>query len=165
MFIGKNNNNFTASVKRSTALRLYGSTAGFSALEMLLALGLIVLLLGAAALVGFRDQPAKNRNTERRNEVNSIKDALTQWSLDTGTYMPAGTPASAMCIGTKTTLPACFDLTFLTPQYLNTIPEDPKNANGQADTGYTIYKDAAMKEIVIGAPMAELDQTIEARRK
>ena len=154
-----------ASVKRSTALRLYGSTAGFSALEMLLALGLIVLLLGAAVLVGFRDQPAKNRNTERRNEVNAIKDALTQWSLDTGTYMPTEIPVDATnlkCIGTGGT---CFNLSFLIPQYLAIIPEDPKNTNGQANTGYTIYKDAATKEIVIGAPMAELDQTIEARRK
>ena len=103
MFIGKKNNNFTASIKRFTALQLYGSTAGFSALEMLLALGLIVLLLGAAALVGFRDQPAKNRNTERRNEVNAIADALSQWSFDNNTPFGAITPAlpsSAMCIGT-----------------------------------------------------------------
>ena len=158
MFIGKNNNNFTA-------LRLYGSTAGFSALEMLLVLGLIVLLLGAAALVGFRDQPAKNRNTERLQEVNSIKDALTQWSLDTGTYMPTEIPVDATnlkCIGTGGT---CFNLSFLIPQYLALIPEDPKNTNGQADTGYTIYKDAVTKEIVIGAPMAELGEAIEARRK
>jgi len=154
-----------ASVKRSTALRLYGSTAGFSALEMLLALGLIVLLLGAAVLVGFRDQPAKNRNTERLQEVNAIKDALTQWSLDTGTYTPASVPdgeAAKQCIGTGGT---CFDLSFLIPQYLAIIPEDPKNTNGQENTGYTIYKDTATKEIVIGAPMAELDQIIEARRK
>ncbi|TAN58041.1 prepilin-type N-terminal cleavage/methylation domain-containing protein, partial [Patescibacteria group bacterium] len=76
--------------------------SGFSALEMLLVSAIIVIFLGAAALVGFRDQPAKNRNAERRNEVNAIKDALTQWSLDTGTYTPAGVPegeAAKQCIG------------------------------------------------------------------
>ncbi|OGG37145.1 hypothetical protein A3J20_06430 [Candidatus Gottesmanbacteria bacterium RIFCSPLOWO2_02_FULL_42_29] len=148
--------------------KLIVNKSGFSALEMLLALGLIVLLLGAAVLVGFRDQPAKNRNTERRNEVNAIKDALTQWSLNSGTYMPTGIPATATCIGTQTTPTACYNLvSLLVPQYLNKIPEDPKNTNGQADTGYTIYKDTATGEIVIGvsSSMAELDQTIEARRK
>ena len=84
------------SMLKVNSQKLIVNKSGFSALEMLLALGLIVLLLGAAVLVGFRDQPAKNRNTERRNEVNAIKDALTQWSLDTGTYMPAGTPASGL---------------------------------------------------------------------
>ncbi|TAN57279.1 hypothetical protein EPN15_04850, partial [Patescibacteria group bacterium] len=61
---------------------------------------------------------------------------------------------------------ACYDLTpYLVPQYLDKIPEDPKNTNGQADTGYTIYKDTATKEIIIGAPMAENGEIIEARRK
>ncbi len=138
---------------------------GFSALEMLLVLGLIVLFLGAAALVGFRDQSAKNRNAERRNEVNAIKDALTQWSLDTGVYTPTSIPVDAAnkkCIGTGG---SCYNLSFLNPAYLDKIPEDPKNTNGQTDTGYTIYKDAATKEIIIGAPMAELGEAIEARRK
>src|SRR3989344_9656624 len=153
------------SMLKVSSQKLIVNKSGFSALEMLLALGLIVLLLGAAVLVGFRDQPAKNRNTERRNEVNAIKDALTQWSLDTGTYMPTEIPVDATnlkCIGTGGT---CFNLSFLIPQYLALIPEDPKNTNGQADTGYTIYKDAVTKEIVIGAPMAELGETIEVRRK
>ena len=150
-----------------TSQKLIVNKSGFSALEMLLVLGLLVLLLGAAALVGFRDQPAKNRNTERRNEVNAIKNALTQWSLDSGTYMPTGIPVDATnlkCIGTGGT---CFNLSFLIPQYLALIPEDPKNTNGQADTGYTIYKDAATKEIVIGvsSSLAELGETIEAKRK
>ena len=139
---------------------------GFSALEMLLVLGLIVILLGAAALVGFRDQPAKNRNTERRNEVNAIKDALTQWSLDTGTYIPANIPLAVdgvekKCIGTEG---LCFSVSFLAPQYLNIIPEDPKNTNGQSDTGYTISNNAT-NEIVIGAPMAENGEAIQAIRK
>jgi len=149
--------------------KLIVNKSGFSALEMLLVLGLIVLLLGAAVLVGFRDQPAKNRNTERRNEVNSIKDALTQWSLDNSTPLGAFSPAlptSVTCIGTQTTPTACYDLaSFLVPQYLNKIPEDPKNTNGQADTGYTIYKDTATKEIIIGAPMAENGEAIQAIRK
>lgn len=60
----------------------------------------------------------------------------------------------------------CYDLIlYLMPDKLETIPEDPKNTNGQADTGYTIYKDATTKEIIIGAPMAENGETIEARRK
>jgi len=83
---------------KANSQKLTVNRRGFSALEMLLVLGLIVLLLGAAALVGFRDQPAKNRNTERRNEVNAIKDALTQWSLDTGTYTPSNVPTVATCV-------------------------------------------------------------------
>src|SRR3989344_3874574 len=86
------------SMLKVSSQKLIVNKSGFSALEMLLALGLIVLLLGAAVLVGFRDQPAKNRNTERRNEVNAIKDALTQWSLNSGTYMPTGIPTVETCI-------------------------------------------------------------------
>lgn len=145
-------------------LRALSGQNGFTALEMLLASAIIVLLLGAGVIVGFRDQPAKNRNAERRNEVSAIADALAQWSLDNSTPFGAISPAlplTANCIGTT----SCYDLSFLTPAYLNKIPEDPKNTSGQADTGYTIYKDTATKEIIIGAPEAELEETIEARRK
>ena len=151
---------------------------GFTAIEMLLVVAFIIILLGIVTIT-FRDQGPKNRNSERRNEVNAIANALTTWSFDNNTPFGAITPqlpTTATCIGTQTTPTVCYNLTsFLIPQYLNSIPEDPKNTNGQADTGYTIYRetfvDGAMtktKEIIIGAPMAENMQngeTIEARRK
>ena len=141
---------------------------GFTALEMLIVTGIVVILL-AVSVASLRDQPVKNRNSERKNEVNNIANALSAWSLDTSTpfgAMSPGLPSTATCLGTKITSPACYDLTQqLIPAYLEKIPEDPKSISGQADTGYTIYKDAATKEIVIGAPKAELGQAIEARRK
>jgi len=148
------NNNDTKKIQ-DTRFKIQAN--GFSALEMLLVLGLIVLLLGAAVLVGFRDQPAKNRNTERRNEVNSIKDALTQWSLDTGIINSLNIPPSATCIGTDA---VCYNLSsYLGPQYLSNIPEDPKNTQGQVNTGYTIERDPVLKVIIIKAPSVELDET------
>lgn len=150
---------------KSKKLFIYQS--GFTALEMLLVVAFVVILL-AISVISLRDQPVKNRNAERKNEVNAIADALAVWSFDNNTPFGAISPAlpsSANCIGTETSAPACYSLSFLSPQYLNSIPEDPKNANGQADTGYTIYKDAATKEIIIGAPNTENGDPIEARRK
>lgn len=60
----------------------------------------------------------------------------------------------------------CYNLaTLLVPEQFDAIPEDPKNTNGQTDTGFTIYKKTTTNEIVISAPSAELGETINAARK
>lgn len=126
---------------------------GFTALEMLLVTGLIVLLLGGVVMIGFRYQAPKNRNTERRNEVNAIADALTQWSLDNGSPIPSGIPLSETCLGTD---PVCYNISqYLVPAYLNQIPEDPKSTSGSTDIGYTIKRDSDLKVIIIKAANAE----------
>lgn len=133
---------------------------GFTAIEMLLVVAFIIILLGIAA-ISLRDQGPKNRNTERRNEVNAIKDALQQWELDNNTPALPGIPLAETCIGTDAN---CYNLTaYLAPIYLNKIPEDPKNNQGQVNTGYTIIRDIVNKIITIKSPAAELSESISVQ--
>ena len=61
----------------------------------------------------------------------------------------------------------CYDVSSMTiPTYLSSVPIDPLvKSCPWGDTGYTIYKNSTTDEVIIGAPKAELNQTIEARRK
>lgn len=163
MFVKAIGHNFHASLivngKKSSVKR-----AGMTLVELMVVMGILVLAIGLLATYGLRDQPAKNRNTERKIETSAIANAISVWSLATGTYVPPGVPlgvTNVTCIGTSV---SCYSLNMLIPNQLTAIPQDPKTG-GQSDTGYSIYQDSVTKEIVITAPSAELGETIEARRK
>lgn len=136
---------------------------GFTALEMLLVTGLIILLLGGVVMIGFRDQAPKNRNAERKNEVKAMGDALQQWVLDNNSPSLPSVPLVETCIGTDA---SCYNLSqYLAPIYLNKIPEDPKSAQGQTNAGYTIVRDIVNKTITIKAPSAESGESISVQIK
>ncbi len=91
-----------------------------------------------------------------------------QYKAYLSTSVPTQTPSlNSITINYGGATTSCYNLIpYLSPnQFSSAIPEDPKNTNGQADTGYTIYKNATTGEVVISAPSAELGEAVSAARK
>ncbi|MDD4318812.1 MAG: prepilin-type N-terminal cleavage/methylation domain-containing protein [Candidatus Peribacteraceae bacterium] len=126
---------------------------GFTLIELLLVIGIIAIL---ASIVIIAINPTKQlgtaRDAQRRSDVNTILNAVYQYSIDNSGALPGDipvTPADAkpVCLGTVTGA-ACtdapvsgVDLSDLTGPYLVDIPQDPNKADATT-TGYTIVKDA-----------------------
>jgi len=142
-----------------------GNQQGFTLLEVLLVVAVIAILAG---IVIIAINPGKNladtRDSQRKADVNTIINAVYQYTLDnSGVLPPAGagvgitTTATEICKtgGTCTTL---VDLGVLTTngKYIVAIPSDPKcptncDTNG---VGYKIAKDANNR-LIVSAPGAE----------
>ena len=131
---------------------------GFTLLEVLLVIALIAILAGIVIVaINPVKQLADGRNTQRRSDVNTILNAVYQYSIDntgtipgvdaaTGTYQVIGTSATGCdtatitCAGV-TTVAACLDLTStLIPNYIVSVPYDPTTGSA-AKTLYAINKD------------------------
>ncbi len=138
---------------------------GFTLLEVLLVVAVIAILAG---IVIIAINPGKNladtRDSQRKADVNTIINAVYQYTLDnSGVLPPAGggagitTTATEIC-KTGGTCTGLVDLGVLTTngKYIVAIPSDPKcptncDANG---VGYMIAKDANNR-LIVNAPGAE----------
>ncbi len=151
---------------------------GFTLVELLLVIGIIVVLL-SVVLVAV--DPAKrlkqSRDAVRRQDVGDIMEAVMQYTTDNngsfpaaidssaGTYQVMGTASSGCNTGCPavTTGAACADLSSaLVPSYLASMPIDP-SAGTAANTSYAIDKSAAGK-ITIVACNPEIATTISVQR-
>ena len=138
---------------------------GFTLLEVLLVVAVIAILAG---IVIIAINPSKNladtRDSQRKADVNTIINAIYQYSLDnSGALPPAGTGVGITTTSTgicKTggTCTSLVDLGVLTTngKYIVAIPSDPKCPTGcDADgVGYQVSKDANNR-VTVSAPGAE----------
>lgn len=148
---------------------------GFTLLEVLLVVAAISIL---ASIVIIAINPSKQlgdtRNAQRKADINTILNAVYQYSLDNNGTLPAGL-AGGGCLSSMTSAEVCktgaalctgiTDLSVLTTseKYIVSAPLDPSggyNANG---TGYFVIKDANNR-ITVCAPKAENTASISATR-
>ena len=140
---------------------------GFTLLEVLLVVAVLGIL---AAIVVLAINPSKQladaRNAQRKLNVGAILNAVSQYSIDTGST-PGAIPTAAATPICKTggTCAGLVDLTVLTlnQKYLVSIPFDPASSTANS-TGYTIIASSTTGRITVAAPAAENSLTITATR-
>lgn len=160
-------------MKQKNLLQNYKLRA-FTLIEILLVVAVISILAG---IVIFAVNPSKqlgdSRNAQRRSDVNTILNAIYQYSLDNNGNMPPGLQQNESCSGIstnsicKTGADNCtnlLDLSVLTTseKYLVSIPVDP-SAGGDNYTGYYAHR-TNNNRVTVCAPSAEQNATISVTR-
>lgn len=146
--------------------RIFKNQKGFTLLEILLVVAAIAILAGIVIVaINPNKQLADTRNAQRRSDVNTILNAVYQWSIDNKGATPSAiTTSSTEICKTGGTCTGLIDLTVLTTagKYLVSMPIDPSSTSTNG-TGYFIVKDANGR-ITVNAPSAEQSQTISVTR-
>jgi prepilin-type N-terminal cleavage/methylation domain-containing protein len=141
--------------------------SGFTLLEILLVVAAIGILAG---IVIFAINPAKQladtRNAQRKVDVNTILNALSQYAIDNNGVFPTTVATNPLEI-CKTGVADCGDLTDLSVitlngKYLMSLPVDPQAPEGDR-TGYFVSKDS-YGHATVSAPYAEQDVVISVTR-
>ena len=148
--------------------KLFQRQKGFTLLEILLVVAAIGILAGIVIIaINPGKQLGDTRNAQRRADVNTILNAVYQYSLDNNGSLPTAitTTNTAICLDTGT----CTGLVELSgelvPTYIVSMPVDPSlTATAGATTGYTISKSATTGRVTVTAPSAENSATISITR-
>jgi len=125
---------------------------GFTLIEVLLVIVLIGILI-SIGLVTFNAEARfiDTRNDTRKTHIQTLESAITQYKLQEGDY-PTGLsrnyqeicdPEATDCIG-------FFDLKqFLVPNYLQAIPQDPKDTDNTGGAGYEVAIDTTTNTVSV----------------
>ncbi len=135
---------------------------GFTLIELLLVIGIIAILASIVIVaINPTKQLADARNAQRRADVNTILNAIYQYSIDNSGNMPGnlsgstltagnvykicrynlGTPS--LCGATATYNNICLFASQLTGSYVVKMPQDPKIATSSGYTGYLVSKNSS----------------------
>ena len=137
--------------------------SGFTLIELLVVIGILGILL-AIVLIAINPaaQFAQANNTARTNDVNTILNAVHQYSADHRGLLPPDMPVAGTTEEiSDTEANIC---AVLVPDYVSLFPVDPDTNNGVAIadcaqvggyvTNYNITRDASGR-VTVSAPGAE----------
>lgn len=147
-------------------IKLPNLQKGFTLLEILLVVAAIAILAGIVIIaINPGKQLGDTRNAQRRADVNTILNAVYQYSIDNNGNLPSTITTTATVVCSTGSTGACIDLAVLTAseKYLVKMPIDPSLATGSTTTGYNISK-SANGRVIVAAPSAEQGATISVTR-
>ena len=140
---------------------------GFTLIEILLVVAAIAILAGIVILaINPGKQLGETRNAQRRADVNTIMNAVYQYTIDNSGVLPATitTASTEICKTGTSPCGALIDLSVLTAdeKYLTSVPFDPTSGSASG-TGYNIMK-SANGRITVSSTHAEQSATITVTR-
>ncbi len=139
---------------------------GFTLIELMLVMGIIAVLSGIViAALGPTRQLGFARDAKRQSDVNTILNAVYQYSIDHNGVMPAGIPATGRHEICRTGAADCqgADLNALSGSYLVSIPVDPRAPETGTGTSYFIRRENNGR-MTVNAPLAEVRNEISVTR-
>lgn len=136
----------------------------FTLLEILLTLTLIgILIVIIISLVNPSQQVADVNNAQRQADVMNIYTAINQYREANSGNLPAGVTSSSIniCQAGCAESSSQIDISTELNPYLrfNSLPIDPLQT-GAILTGYTVYADSNSGRVIVSAPLAENNITI-----
>lgn len=142
-------------------------SGGFTLIEVLLVVVIIAILAGIVIVaVNPGKQISTTNNAERKAHVQSISNAIAQYSIDNRGALPASITNAALVMGNaagKANICAT-----LVPTYIAAMPFDATAAGAHYascadyDTGYTVVNNGG--RVTVAAPAAELGAVISVTR-
>ncbi len=141
-------------------------------LEILLVVAAIAILAGIVIIaINPGKQLGDTRNAQRESDVNTILNAVYQYSLDNNGNLPPSIPSTAteICSGTAVTTTCdtagLVNLGYIIwdEKYVVGIPSDPSAGCATDGVCYTIATTTSGR-VIVAAPGAEQGKTIEVKR-
>jgi type IV pilus assembly protein PilA len=139
---------------------------GLGAIVTLFFLGVFAILVSIVIVaINPTKQLQDARNAQRRSDVNTIVNAVMQYTIDHRGSMPAAISATPhyICRTSASDCTGMIDLSQLVGSYLATIPADPSPTQDPQSTRYVISQDTQGR-ITVRAPYAEGGQVVEVTR-
>jgi prepilin-type N-terminal cleavage/methylation domain-containing protein len=145
---------------------------GFTLLEVLLVVAIIAILAGIVILaINPNKQLADSRNAQRKADVNTILNAVYQYSIDNNGNLPPTITGSAteICLAdtasSTCTSGSLINLNHLvwSEKYLTSLPIDPSEGCATNGICYQIST-STNGRVTVTAPGAEQGQTISVTR-
>ncbi|MBD3280816.1 prepilin-type N-terminal cleavage/methylation domain-containing protein [Candidatus Dojkabacteria bacterium] len=140
---------------------------GFTLLEVLLVVAIIAILAGIVILALNPGKQIDDTNdSERSVDVNTILNAVWQYSLDNDGTLPSGITSTSteICATGAASCTGLVDLSVLTTgeTFLVSIPEDPEGGIDANGTGYEIATTSGGR-VTVTAPQA-VNSTVSVSR-